>query len=138
MTFEHDDDHNDDRLNKRGDDPSGKHHRKQDDPSERGSERSMTPAPVPFDRQLTELAEAAGARRFGSMQPEHPVSRPLPDPAIVIAVTMMSIRQIGHLPLPVRTALNDLAERGDPTARVIRAWVGKRTSRRSTVERSAR
>ncbi|MEN3794793.1 hypothetical protein [Fulvimarina sp. MAC3] len=51
---------------------------------------------------------------------------------------MMSIRQIGHLPFPVRTALNDLAERGDPTARVIQAWVGEQVSRRSTIGRSAR
>ncbi|MEN3794561.1 hypothetical protein [Fulvimarina sp. MAC3] len=72
------------------------------------------------------------------MQPEHPLLRPLPDPAIVIAAAMMSIRQIGHLPLPVRTALDDLAARGDPTARVIQAWVGKRVSRQSTIGRSAR
>jgi len=65
-----------------------------------------------------------------------PFCNPDADPAIIIGLALSHVRYGGHgnrpIPAPVMARLDMLADRGDPTCRMVRNWISRRRTTSSS------
>ncbi|WP_395515528.1 hypothetical protein [Pseudorhizobium flavum] len=65
-----------------------------------------------------------------------PICAPDADPAIIIGLALSHVRQGGQgnrsIPAPVMAYLDMLADRGDPTCRMVRHWISRRRATSSS------